>query len=358
MSGMTSSPGGEIARRTTVSAFERSISNQPESASAAITTNIEKLRAATAIIAGARRVRLTGIGPDLLVAQAGEHILRSIGINAFSANAFDLALFPSGFEPGDVVVVINHNGASRYAVESLNRAVQSGLKSVVLTSIDSPLQDADVVIGTAVAEQSPVPATSTTSALAALAAIAARIEPDSPLATAVPSLPETIRSMLPSRQTALQVAEMVLGKHRNTMIVGVGGLAPVASLGALLTRMTAHVPVSGMHLEEAIQGGLLGLNPDDLVIHLAPAGPADERHAEFAELAAAIGIHRWKIGGAPDSATWHTQLPRVPEVISPLLCCVPLQWLAVETARLRGTDPDAFRRNDPAFDHAYTRVQL
>lgn len=358
MSGMTSSPGGEIARRTTVSAFERSIAGQAEAASAAITTNIEKLRAATAVLSGARRVRLAGIGPDLQVARAGEHILRAIGINASSTNAFDLALFPSGFEPGDTVVIISHSGTSRYAVESLNRAVQSGLKTVVLTSTGSPLSDADVVIGTTAPEVSPVPAASTTSALAVIAAIAARIEPESSLGSSVPAVPESLRSMLPSRQTALQVAEVVLGSNRRTMIVGVGGLAPVADLGALLARMTSHLPVTGMHLEEAIQGGLLGLEPDDLVIHLAPDGPADKRHVEFANLTSAIGLHRWKIGGSPDNATWHTPLPRVPEVISPLLCCVPLQWLALETARLRGTNPDAFRRDDPTFDHAYARIEL
>ncbi len=358
MSGMTSSPGGETARRTTVSAFERSISGQPEAASAAITTNIEKLRAATAIVSGARRVRLTGIGTDLHVARAGEHLLRSIGINAFSANAFDLALFPSGFEPGDVVIVISHTGTSRYAIESLNRAVQSGLKTVVLTSTESPLTDADVVIGTTPPEESPVPAAMTTSALAVIAAIAARIEPDSSLASAVPAVPESLRSMLPARQTALQVAEMVLGRTRRTIITGVGGLAPIADLGALLARLAAHLPVTGMHLEEVIQGGLLGLEPDDLVIHLAAQGAADERHAEFANLAAGIGLHRWKIGGSPDIATWHTPLPRVPEVIAPLLSCVPLQWLALETARLKGTNPDAFRRDDPTFDHAYARIEL
>lgn len=358
MSGMTSSPGGEIARRTTVSAFERSISGQPEAASSAITTNIEKLRAATAIVSGARRVRLTGIGADLHVARAGEYLLRAIGINAFSADAFDLALFPSGFEPGDALMVISHTGTSRYAVESLNRAVQSGLKTVVLTSTESPLSDADVVIGTTPPEESLAPAASATSALAIIAAIAARIDPDSNLASAVPTIPESLRSMLPARQTALQVAELVLGNHRRTVVAGVGGLAPIASLGAFLARITAHLPVTAMHLEELVQGGLLGLQPDDLVIHLAAQGPADERHAEFARLAAGIGLHRWKIGGSPDMATWHTPLPRVPEVISPLLCCVPLQWLALETARLRGTNPDSFRRDDPTFDHAYARIDL
>lgn len=357
MSGMTSSPGGDVVQRRSASALERTISSQPETVSEAITSNIEKLRAAMAIVAGARRVRLTGAGASYYAAQVGEHMLRAIGVNAAATNAFDLATYPTGFEPGDAVIVISHRGTTRYPVQTLQRALQSGLKTIVITGQESPMTGADVVINTVPQEQSGTPSVSTTAAMATIAAIAGRFEPHSDLASAVPTIPESLRSMLPVRQTALQVAEVASENNRRTVIAGAGGLRPIARLGAFLTKIASYQVIEGMHVEEAIHGGLQALNADDLLIHLAPAGPAEERHADLANLAESTGVRRWKIGGEPGNATWHTALPKVPEVITPIMAAVPLQWLALETAIARGTDPDSYRRDDPLFDRAYARIE-
>lgn len=357
MSGMTSSAGGDVVRRTSASAFERAIASQPDVISDAITTNLDKLRAAMAIVAGARRVRLTGSGASFHAAEIGEHLLRAIGVHATATNAFDLASFPTGFEPGDAVIVISHSGETRYARQALSRAAQSGLKTIVITAEESPLTTADVVIGTMQREESGTASASTTTALAVIAAIAARFEPHSELASAVPTVPESMRAMLPARQTALQVAEISAEQGRRTLIVGSGGLAPVARLGALMSKVTSYQVVEGMHFEEAIYGGMQALQADDLVIHLAGQDPSEGRHADLAQLTEAIGFRRWKIGGPPDRSTWHTPLPRVPGVIAPILTVVPLQWLALETARFRGTNPDSFRRDDPDFDRAYARIE-
>ena len=358
MSGMTSSPGGDVVQRTSASAFERSIAAQPDAVSEAITSNIEKLRAAMAVVAGARRVRLTGSGASYFAAQVGEHMLRAIGVNATATNAFDLTSYPTGFEPGDAVVIISHSGTTRYAVQALQRAGQSGLKTIAITGAGVAMSGADISIATVEQDTSGTPAASTTAAMAIIAAIAARFEPHSDLASAVPTIPETMRSMLPSRQTALQVAEIASENERRVLIVGAGGLAPVARLGALLSKITAYQSVEGMHIDEAIHGGLQGLQSDDLVVHLSPPGPPEEHHADLAHLTSTIGFRRWMIGGVAGTSTWHTPLPAVPEVISPLLAAIPLQWLALETARQRGTNPDSYRRDDPLFDRAYARIEL
>jgi glutamine---fructose-6-phosphate transaminase (isomerizing) len=357
MSGMTSSPGGDVVQRTSASAFERAIASQPDVISDAITTNLDKLRAAMAIVAGARRVRLTGSGASFHAAEIGEHLLRAIGVHATATNAFDLASFPTGFEPGDAVIVVSHSGVTRYARQALSRATQSGLKTIVITAEDSPLTSGDVVIGTMQRETSGTASASTTTALAVIAAIAARFEPHSELASAVPTIPESVRSMLPSRQTALQVAEIAAESNRRTLILGAGGLAPLARLGALMAKVTSYQVIEGMHIEEGIYGGIQTLQPDDLIIHLAGQDPAEGRHADLSHLTDAIGFRRWKIGGSPDRSTWHTALPRVPGVISPILTAIPLQWLALEIARFRGTNPDSFRRDDPEFDRAYARIE-
>lgn len=358
MSGMTSSAGGDVVQRTSPSELERTISSQPEAVSQAITTNIDKLRAAMAIVAGARRVRLTGTGASFHAAQVGEHMLRAIGVNASATNAFDLAIYPTGFEPGDALIVVSHGGTTRYSIQALRRARQSGLQTIVITGTGAAEVEADVSIGTVAQETSGTPSASTTAAMAVIAAIAARFEPHSDLASAVPTIPESVRSMLPSRQTALQVAEVVAQPQRRTIIAGTGGLDPVAHLGALLLKIAAHQPIEGMHIEDVIHGGLHALHPEDVIIQLAADGPADQRHNELVTLAQTIGIRRWKIGGTDDQATWHTPVPRLPEVIIPVMAAVPLQWLTVEVARARGTNPDSFRRDDPLFDRAFALIEL
>jgi len=357
MSGMTSSPGGDVVQRTSASAFERSIAAQPDAISEAITSNIEKLRAAMAIVAGARRVRLTGVGASFYAAQVGEHMLRAIGVNASAINSFDLGTYPTGFEPGDALIVISHRGTTRFSVQALLRARQSGLKTIAITGIDARMEDADMSIGTVAQEASGTPSASTTASMAIIAAIAARFEPHSDLASAVPTIPESLRAMLPSRQTALQVAEVVAESRRRTIIAGAGGLYPVARLGALLTKVASYQVIEGMHIEEVIHGGIQALHPDDVIIHLAANGLAEERHNDLATLAQTIGIRRWKIGGSPDQAIWHTPVPRLPEVITPIMASVPLQWLALEVARARGTNPDSFRRDDPQFDRAFALIE-
>jgi glutamine---fructose-6-phosphate transaminase (isomerizing) len=357
MSGMTSSAGGDVVHRTSSSALERTIASQPESVSGAITSNIDKLRAAMAIVAGARRVRLTGAGASYHTAQVGEHMLRAIGVNASAINSFDLATYPTGFEPGDALIVVSHRGTTRYSRRALQRARQSGLKTIAITGIDALMEEADVSIGTVAQETSGTPSASTTASMAIIAAIAARFEPHSDLASAVPTIPESLRAMLPSRQTALQVAEVVAESQRRTIIAGTGGLDPVARLGALLTKIASYQVIEGMHVEEVIHGGIQAMHPDDVLIQLAATGPAEERHNELAALAQTIGIRRWKIGGAPEQATWHTPVPRLPEVITPIMAAVPLQWLALEVARARGTNPDSFRRDDPAFDRAFAVIE-
>ncbi|CAN5815447.1 SIS domain-containing protein [soil metagenome] len=359
MSGMTSAPGGDVVQRKSATALERAIAGQPEAVSQAVTSNIDKLRAAMAIVAGARRVRLTGVGASGFAAEVGEHMLRAIGVNATATNAFDLATYTTGFEPGDAVIVISQRGNTRYPLETLQRAQQSGLKTIVITGQDSPMTGADVVINTVSQEESGTPSASFIAAMAVIAAIAARFEPSSDLASAVHTIPESLRSMLPSRQTVSQVAEVAAESGRRTLIAGAGGLQPIARQSAFATKIAAHTMIEGLHTEEAIQGGLLGLNEGDLLIHIAPSGPAATRHAELAALARTIGVRCWKIGGQPDeNAEWHTPLPNVPEVITPIMAAVPLQWLALEIALARGTDPDSFRRDEPLFDRAYARIEL
>jgi glutamine---fructose-6-phosphate transaminase (isomerizing) len=343
--------GSGVAQEPRVSALEETIATQPEAISEAITSNFDNIRSAAALIAAARRVRLSGVG-------ASGHALRSIGVDARTTHAFDLATYPTNFDPGDLLIVISHRGGKTFSARALQRAVHAGLKSVAIIGKGGAMSGADVTIETVPLERSSTHTASFTAAMAVLAAMTARCEPRSPLAPAVAGLQESVRAMLASRDTAREVADVMCQPERRTLITGAYGNHAVARGGALSVKESAYLVVEGNHLEDALHGGMLGLNPGDVLVQIAPEGPSDDRQADIAVVADAIGLERWKIGGARDGARWYSALPDVPEMVTPILATIPLQWLALECALARGTNPDVFRRDDPRYEKAFSSIAL
>lgn len=356
MSSSETGAGSALAEQVRSTALEETILAQPGSVPTALTANADAIRTASAMIAASRRVRLCGVGASGHAAQVGEHLLRSIGIDARAVNAFDLAIYPTNFDPGELLIVYTHRGGTNYSTRALSRAIRAGLKTIAITGRDAEGVRADVSIATVPRERSSTHTASFTAAMAVTAALCARCEPRAPLASALPALGEYLRAVLPSREMAAEVAAVMAEPQRRTLICGAGALHPIARGGALAVKEAAYLVVEGTHIEDAIHGGLHGLNPHDVLIQIAPDGAANDRHDDLAEIADALQLQRWKIGGPPVRARWHTPLPAVPETLAPLVASVPLQWLALECARERGTDPDLFRRDDPLFEAAFPQT--
>jgi glutamine---fructose-6-phosphate transaminase (isomerizing) len=350
--------GSGVAQEPRVFALEETIAGQPEAISEAITSNFDTIRTAATIVSGARRVRLAGVGASGHAAMVGEHMLRTIGIDARMTHAFDLATYPTNFDPGDVLIVISHRGGKTFSARAMQRAIHAGLKTIAIVGKGGSLSGADVTIETVPLEQSSTHTASFTGAMAVLAALTARCEPKSPLAPAVARLQESVRAMLASRDTAREVAEVMTQPERRTLITGAYGNHAIARGGALSVKEAAHLVVEGNHLEDALHGGMHGLNAGDVIVQIAPDGPSDDRQADLAIVADTIGLQRWKIGGPRDGARWHSPLPDAPEMLTPILATIPLQWLALQCALARGTNPDVFRRDDPDWDRAFGAISL
>jgi glucosamine 6-phosphate synthetase-like amidotransferase/phosphosugar isomerase protein len=351
-----SQPTPGIERTDGLERLEAAIAGQPDAISQAITANFDGIRDAAVLVAGARRVRLCGVGISAVTAQVAEQILRTIGIDARSAHAFDTATYPTSFDPGDLLITFAHRGTNAYTARVLQRAIHAGLKTVVISDQPDGMRGADARIDTT-RGRADAPAAPFTAALATLAAIAARTEPQSRLATAVASLPEMARAMLATHETATAVADYASGPDRRTLIVGAGGNAGAARAGALLVKTLAHVTCEGMHLEDAIHGGLLAHRPDDLLIQLAPTGAADDRQADLAVVSNSIGFPRWTIGARHDGSRWFTQLPETVEALTPILTAIPLQWFALEATRAAGVSIDDTTRSTLYAD-AFSAIGL
>lgn len=352
-----SQPAPGIDRERGLDRLEATIAGQPDAISHAITANFDGIRDAAVLFAGSRRVRLCGVGLSATTAQVGEQILRTIGIDARAAHAFDIASYPTSFDPGDLLLVFAHRGTNAYTARVLQRAIHAGLKTIVITDQPDGMRGAEVRIDTTRGRDVDTPAAPFTAALAILAATAARCEPQSRLAAFVASLPEMARAMLATRETAAEVATVATQPERRTLILGAGGNAGAARAGALLIKTLAHLTCEGMHLEDAIHGGLLAQRPDDLIVQLAPSGAADDRQADLAVVSNTIGFARWKIGGKLDGNRWHTPLPETVEALTPILTAIPLQWLALEATRAAGIDLDDASQS-PLYAEAFSAIGL
>jgi glutamine---fructose-6-phosphate transaminase (isomerizing) len=310
------------------------IAARPAAIADAITSNFDAIRPAAALIIGARRVRLCGVGTSASAALVGEYLLRSVGIDARAVNALELVAQPANFDAGDLLVVVSHAGGRAYTARVLQRALHAGLKTIAIGERDGALRGADVRVETGTPESGVGQIGSFLSAVAIFAALAARAEPRSPLATLVPRLADGARRAVSpvAQEQATEIAAHLSGHDRRVVVTGVGAGFAAAQVAGLELRAALRLPVEVVHLEDAVHGGLLHLRADDLIIQIAPEGPVEDRQADIATLAAAAGVLRWRIGGASDDASWHLPSPGLSELLDAALGVLPVDLLVAELA--------------------------
>jgi glucosamine--fructose-6-phosphate aminotransferase (isomerizing) len=121
----------------------------------------------------------------------------------------------------------------------------------------------------------------------------------------------------------------------------------------------SHVAADGVHCEQFLHGPCAALEPGDLVVVVAPPGPAHARCVDVARVAREIGARVLALVERDDRAlgalaTETVALPPVPELLAPIPAVVPLQLFAYHLALRRGRNPDLGRADEPA--HARARA--
>lgn len=326
----------------------------PDAIQRAVVDNLDGIRALADRLRGARRVRLAGVGSSWHLAEAGEQVLRSIGMDARAANAFDLATWPSHLEPDEVLLLLCHPGQNQnaYTARLASRCTHSGLPFLAISHGSTPqMQPAAVHIDlsqTPGAQEEPFAAS-----FAVLLTIAARCAPESPTARAATTLRDQVRHAQQAGGTDLQ--HLARAARAGVTLVGAGPSLAVAHHAAQRLRADVLVSATVQHLDSALAGGLKGLPPTHLLIHLAPSGQAIERHIDLSAWRHHTErIATWTIGPSVvrrteprgDSAQEYTYTPlvNVPEAASPLQLAVILSMLVTEIETVIRDDATAFLR--------------
>ena len=355
------------------SALYQSIHRQPEVLRDVLRREAETARRAAEILAGARRVYLAGTGTSGHAAAVTEYLYRSLGLDAEARTAFDLANYGPRIRPEDVVVLISHRGAKTYGNRVLDLARSAGAKSIGVTGLDSPMSVPEVIFHTSPQEKSSTHTMSYTGNLMALAmagvAYAERAGPrPHPLRPVLDQMPAMFEGIL-RREHVLQPVAQSLAQSGRIVLAGAGPNVQTAREGALKVKESSYLVAEGFEYENLLHGGIQPLKAGDTAVVLVPPSSAAERAIDLVRALELLGasilvIHDESrpfsvpaVDPSPPPVSTFL-LPSVPELLSPMVAVLPVQILACTTAEIRGTNPDSFRADDPAYKRINDSYQL
>jgi glucosamine--fructose-6-phosphate aminotransferase (isomerizing) len=304
------------------------------------------------------RLFFAGMGTSYHAARIGEHLLREYGggLDVRAIHSFDFALYGPELTPGDCVVALSHRGTKRYTARALERAVESGCRTALVSGEGGSVQT-DAVFRTVAQERSAAHTVSYTAAISVLAHLAGRIgyhrtgSETLTVAFLRNELPAALGTALGTEERVEALAREHVGRRR-IWLIGGGPSAVTAEEVALKIKETSYLQAEGMSTEAMLHGPFQCVEAEDLFVLIAPAGAAQERTLEVAELVAEIGGACLVVGDGPPERTDSLAVPEVPEPFSALTCLLPLQLFAYHLALARGTNPDSFRVDDPRFARA------
>lgn len=315
------------------------------------------LSAAAARLAQAPTVWLTGVGSSWHAALAGELLFARVGrlgSRARAVHAFDFVEY--GSDPTGAVVAITHRGTNRHVAAALQRARAAGGAAVAVAGhgIEGPA-GAEHALRTVEQEASSCHTVSYTTALAMLAALAAAVGHDDDTAHQLDAIPDQLALLL--GQEAWEDLAARFGGRRRYWVVGGGPNTATAYEAALKLNEAAWLPAAGFACEQFLHGPWAAMEPEDLVILIAPPGPSHARCRDVARVAAAIGAPLIALVAEDDReigalAAETIALPPVAELLSPIVAIVPLQLLTYHLAVAAGANPDTMRADQPAHGRA------
>ena len=314
---------------------------------------------------------VTGCGTSEHAAQAVVEILRE-GLHSgglpsgpasiLAAQAFELAQNPP---TGGLVIGVSHEGGTTATIRALEAASAAGARTAIITgSAGSPAATAagsELIVATVEMDQGWCHTVGYLSPILAAAAIADELAGR----TTDAALVRDLLASGASDEAGAEAIAAVLGECRTVITLGSGADRPAARELALKIEEAAWLPTTMRDLETFLHGHLPAMDATTgLVLILTDRDGRAARVARARQALAAakvVGIKAAAIVGRDvhgqlDGALTPAGRLRVDEVkalpapLAALLgSATPLQLLTERIARVRGTNPDLIRRDDPTY---------
>jgi glucosamine--fructose-6-phosphate aminotransferase (isomerizing) len=336
---------------------------QPEVVARAISITQRGSADVVRLLAGARRIIVTGCGTSFNAASCGAWFLRGFSrgkIDAHAVEAYELATYLPGLRPDDVIVALSHSGSTTMTIAALERGRRAGCETVLITGFpDSGAGHlARHVLSTGYEEErSWAHTVSYTAALATLAVLANSL-----------AVPEERLDLLPLAMVLTEALGLEGIAHRlavsvieaearvgpaDVVVAGAGPNEFTAWEARLKLQETSFTRAGASGIEEMLHGPLAAATPDTLLIVIAPGERSTDRALDLTRAAEVIGITPVVLCGEGNAERFENAhrlvLPDVPEIISPIPFVVPLQLFAYYLAAGKGINPDLLHRDDERY---------
>lgn len=338
---------------------------QPAGIRQAMRESAGDVASVAAALRSVEHLAISGIGTswhaalvaELLFAHFARFAQRVRTFHSFELKSY----WPSPDRP-TALIVVSHGGNKRYAREALEQVKRCGGVGVAVTGkgIDA-LNGADHVLHTVEHERSGAHTVGYTAALAVLAALAAEVGEDAELRGALDGVSDQVATLL--GEEAWDELTARFADRRVYWFIGGGPNAATAYEAALKMAEASHAIAHAFDCEQFLHGPWAAMEREDVLVLVAPPGPSYERCLAAARLATELGtpilaiVQRGDVEIAPLAART-VAVPRIDELLSPILTVVPLQLLAYYTAIARRTNPDTMRNEDPRYARARSTLKL
>ncbi len=265
---------------------------------------------------------------------------------------------PVGDE-GTLVVAISQSGETTDTLAAIEAARSFGARVLAVTNTQGSLitREADAVLLTKAGPEVGVAATKTfltqVAALYLLSLALAKVRgarPDEELreiGRALRRSPEKVEEGIEilGEPGLMSEAVGVFAGARCALFLGRGQSFPVALEGALKLKEISYLPAEGYPAGEMKHGPIALVDEQCPVVAILGEGTLREKTLSNVEETVARGARVIAVANKGDVAAERIAqsvlpVPHVPEVLSPLVSVVPLQFLAYHVAKARGLNVD------------------
>lgn len=322
-------------------------------------------RAAAALAsAGLRRVVMTGCGDSLAVMIAARLLFeRVLGMPCEPLQALDFAYYTnSTIGPDTLVITLSSSGITTRTVEAALMARARGARTLALSNTAGSALMAESDQGLLVrAERKGWPTQASTAALALLlqfgldlgSALGRPPELIAHLQAALDAVPDQIAAVIAAQEDAIASLARSDAGRSLFLFAGGGPSYACALFGAAKIKECSPDHGIAIPLEEFHHYN--SQKPDDPLFIIAPQGPSVARARDTAFEGKRWGGRVYGIvTGGEDALDPYAdallRLPAVPEDLSALVYCVPVQLYAfhVATAKFGAAEPAPIRANAAA----------
>ena len=319
----------------------------------------------TSLWEGATKLITTGCGTSFHAALASANVFYSLfqRTNVEAIQSFELKHYYNSLNSSTVVIGFSHTGATKTTVDSLQRAIGSGARTVALTGVSgsaiTKLSGRHLVVGNGLEKSRAHTKSYTSSVLAAIYLGAQYLKSEASNSSAealleqVNEITEYVHSTIKLNEKKIAELASSLGrKTKRTFILGAGPNHATALEAALKMKETSYSSAEGMETEQFLHGPWVSLTNDSIVFVLVPQGPSKERNMDLLKALKNLGVKTVAITDDKrivESASDSIYVPDVREELTPLVYIVPLQLYAYYVAIESGLNPDFIHYDDPKF---------